>query len=362
MLKKMVFCTGVLLLVGFIGSLWAQSFTPMEELGRYMYADRSFSYNNTQACQTCHHPATGFADPLNARDPENAVVSVGADGISVGGRNAPSAAYAGFSPSLVKGADGEYYGGMFWDGRASGHILGDPLAEQAQGPPLNPVEMAMADKAAVVAAVRTAAYADLFLTVFGTDSLDDVEAAYDDIARAIAAFERSHAVQRFKSRFDRGQLSASAQNGRLLFAQNCAACHPDTPQGGNGAALFTTYGYAHIGLPVNPLLAGNPIDYGLGGFLESDYQGGGLINDPDFAEQYGKFKIPTLRNVAATAPYGHNGVFATLTEMVAHLNQRTADPEVGQNISAQVGGMGLDESQMADIVAFLRALSDTGRP
>jgi cytochrome c peroxidase len=354
--------TGVTLMLA-SNALHAQGLTPMEELGKLMYKDTAFSYNGTQSCQTCHHPSTGFADPDNAIDPENSVVSVGADRVSTGGRNAPSAAYAGYSPVLDKGADGEYYGGMFWDGRATGHTLSDPLAEQAQGPPLNPVEMAMPDKAAVVAAVAASEYADLFLQVFDMQDFGDVDTAYDNIGRAIAAYERSHSVQRFNSRFDRGRLTAVEQNGRALFAANCAVCHPDTVQGASGAVLFTTYGYANIGLPTNPLLAGNPVDYGLGGFLESDYAGSGILGDADYASHYGKFKIPTLRNVAATPPYGHNGVFSTLTQMVQHLNNNSGViPEVGENLSLLVGDMGLSEAEIADIVAFLHTLSDTRRP
>ena len=77
---------------------------------------------------------SGFADPTNSRDPYHTVVSLGDDGVSLGGRNAPTAAYAGFSPILHQRIEGEYIGGMFWDGRATGWTLVDPLAEQAQGP------------------------------------------------------------------------------------------------------------------------------------------------------------------------------------------------------------------------------------
>jgi cytochrome c peroxidase len=358
----MLFGFACIALILVSGALGAQGLTPMEELGKLMYKDTAFSFNGTQSCQTCHHPSVGFADPDNAADPESAVVSVGADGVSTGGRNAPSAAYAGASPVLQKGEDGEYRGGMFWDGRATGHILDDPLAEQAQGPPLNPVEMGLADKAAVVAAVAASEYADLFLEVFGETALDDVDSAYDDIGRAIAAYERSHSVQRFHSRFDHGRLTAAQQRGQTLFAANCAVCHPNTA-GTTGAALFTTCGYANIGLPVNPLLAGNPVDLGLGGFLETDFLGDKIMADADYASHYGKFKIPTLRNVANTPPYGHNGVYATLEEMVAHLNDRSGVvPEVADNISPLVGDMGLNGDQIADIVAFLNALSDTNRP
>lgn len=356
MFKKMVFSTAGLLLGTLVCTLWAQELTPLETLGKAMYKDTAFSYNNTQSCQSCHHPAVGFVDPDNNRDPENSPVSVSADGTSIGGRNAPSAAYAGFSPQLTKGADGEYVGGMFWDGRATGYTLGDPLTEQAQGPPLNPVEMAMPDKAAVVAAVAASEYADLFLNVFAMQAFDDVDATYDNIGRAIAAYERSHSVQRFNSRFDRRRLTITEQSGGELFKANCATCHPDTPLTGSGAVLFTTYGYANIGLPINPQLDLPAADLGLGGFLETNYEG-------DYTSQYGKFKIPTLRNVATTPPYGHNGVFATLTQMVQFLNNSSGvTPEVSNNISNQVGQMGLSDEEIADIVAFLEALSDTNRP
>ena len=117
----------------------------MEQLGKIFYQDKGFSRNETQSCQTCHHHITGYADPTNMRDPEYTVVSLGDDGVSLGGRNAPSSAYCGFSPSLRLQADGTYVGGLFWDGLANGadEDLQDPLAKQAQGPPLNPVEMNM---------------------------------------------------------------------------------------------------------------------------------------------------------------------------------------------------------------------------
>ncbi|KJS30708.1 MAG: cytochrome C peroxidase [Desulfatitalea sp. BRH_c12] len=334
--------------------------TPIQQLGKIMYQDLDFSYNSTQSCLSCHHHRSGFADPANSLDPEASVVSVGADGVSLGGRNAPSSAYAGFSPTLHwDNAHGGYMGGMFWDGRATGKILGDPLAEQAQGPPLNPVEMKMPDMAAVVQAVRDATYANLFRQVFGTDALEDVPSAYDNIGRAIAAYERSGEVQKFSSPFDRGQLTARQQSGAVLFEAHCAQCHSmaDTPP------LFTNYSYVNIGLPTNELLTGNPDDLGLGGFLEADFTSNApLFADADYAAQYGKFKVPTLRNVAMSAPYGHNGVFPTLTMMVAFHNTRDTggwpEPEVANNLNDDVGDMGLTDTQVDDLVAFLLTLSD----
>ena len=352
-------------LLGMSPAVSAGSLEPVEQLGKIMYQDLNFSYNSSQSCMTCHHHISGFADPANSSDPYVFVVSVGADGVSLGGRNAPSSAYTGYSPILAWDHGlGGYAGGMFWDGRATGRLLGDPLAEQAQGPPLNPVEMNMADAEAVVQVVRDATYANLFLQVFGPGSLDDTQTAYNYIARAIAAYERSPEVQKFSSRFDYGALTAQEESGLALFEENCSKCHPAAPSSAGTPALFTAHTYANIGLPPNPLLAGNPVDLGLGGFLESDFNASEpLIGDADFAGQYGKFKVPSLRNVAMTAPYGHNGVFPTLKTMVDFLNSRDNGqwpaPEVSQNMNtADVGAMGLSEAQVDDIVAFLKALND----
>lgn len=350
MVKKVMVGATILLFAGTVGMVSAANLSQMEQLGKIMYQDKDFSLNATQSCQTCHHRVAGFADPTNSRDPYYTVVSLGDDGVSVGGRNAPTAAYAGYSPILQQDATGAYFGGMFWDGRATGWTLGDPLAEQAQGPPLNPVEMNMPSKEAVVQAVRDSNYTHLFYTVFGPGSLDNVNPAYDNIARAIAAYERSKEVQQFNSRFDQKRLSDQERNGMALFEANCAKCHSMADVTGKGP-LFTDYTYYNIGIPINPLLADNPVDLGLGGFLD----------DP---AQNGKFKVPTLRNIALTAPYGHNGYFPTLKDVVNFKNSRdVADwalPEVAENVNIDnnMGNLGLIDPEVNDIVAFLMALTD----
>lgn len=352
MTKKAIAGTLILLFTVAVGAVFAAGLTQMEQLGKIMYQDKDFSLNATQSCQTCHHHVAGFADPTNSRDPYFTVVSLGDDGASKGGRNAPTAAYAGYSPVLQQDANGEYVGGMFWDGRATGWTLGDPLAEQAQGPPLNPVEMNMPSKEAVVQAVRDSNYTHLFYEVFGEGALGDVDAAYDNIARAIAAYERSKEVQKFSSRFDQGILSEKEQSGMDLFAANCAQCHSMTDTTGKGP-LFTNYSYANIGFPANPLLAGNPVDLGLGGFLV------------DITEN-GKFKVPTLRNVGLSAPYSHNGYFATLKGIVNFKNTRDVGdweaPEVAANLNtADIGNLGLTDQEVDDIVAFLMTLTDSNK-
>ena len=349
MIKKIMIGTIILLFSATVGIVSGAKLSRMEQLGKIMYQDKDFSLNATQSCQTCHHRVAGFADPTNSRDPYYTVVSLGDDGVSVGGRNAPTAAYAGYSPILQQDETDAYFGGMFWDGRATGWTLDDPLAEQAQGPPLNPVEMNMPSKDAVVQAVRDSTYTNLFIKVFGEGSLDGVDLAYNYIARAIAAYERSNELQSFSSRFDQGELTEKEKNGMALFERNCAKCHSMTDITGKGP-LFTDYSYDNIGVPVNPLLANNPVDLGLGGFLGEEAQDG-------------KFKVPTLRNIALTAPYGHNGYFPTLKEIVSFKNTRDDDnwqiPEVLDNLNTlDIGDLGLTDPEVDDIVAFLMTLTD----
>ncbi|BBO71316.1 cytochrome-c peroxidase [Desulfosarcina alkanivorans] len=349
MVKKAITGALILLFTVAVGAVSAAGLTHMEQLGKIMYQEKDFSLNATQSCQTCHHHVAGFADPTNSRDPYFTVVSLGDDGVSKGGRNAPTAAYAGFSPVLQQDERGEYVGGMFWDGRATGWTLGDPLAEQAQGPPLNPVEMNMPSKDSVVQVVRDSNYTHVFYEVFGEGSLVDADLAYDFIALAIAAYERSNEVQTFSSRFDQGNLSEKEQSGMDLFATNCSQCHSMTDVTGKGP-LFTNYTYANIGVPVNPLLADNPVDLGLGGFLGDSMQNG-------------KFKVPTLRNVGLSAPYSHNGYFATLKDIVNFKNTRDVGgwekPEVVANLNtADMGNLGLTDQEVDDVVAFLMTLTD----
>ncbi len=360
--KRFACSTLLLISAACAGPLFAAGLSQMEQLGKIMYQDKDFSYNRTQSCQTCHHHVAGFADPTNMRDPASTVVSLGADGVSKGGRNAPSSAYAGFSPELQKNDAGEYVGGMFWDGRATGlsENLADPLAEQAQGPPLNPVEMNMPRLEAVVDVVRASSYARLFRKVFGGTSLDDYAVAWDNIAKAIAAYERSPEVQAFSSRFDSDQLNSQERRGKDLFVAKCSQCHSMDKVAGAKGPLFTNYTYANIGLPENTEDNVPGDDFGLGGFLATAEAPATFQADAD--SQRGKFKVPTLRNIALTAPYGHNGYFATLREMVVFKNTRDTGewpaPDVKDNMTSEIGNLGLSDQNVDDLVAFLMALTD----
>lgn len=328
--------------------------TNLEKLGMHLYNDKNMSLYQNQSCRTCHHHLAGFADLQNHLHPYTNVVSTGSDGVSKGGRNAPSSAYAGFSPPLALLNDDEYEGGLFWDGRATGNSesLADPLAEQAQGPPLNEVEMAMPSKDAVIEAIQNATYVNLWYKEFGRNSLTDVDAAYDNFARAIAAYERSADVTKFTSKYDqfidgKAQFTEAEESGLALFADNCARCHSLVPDFGAPKPLFTNYRYANIGVPVNPLVQLElPPDLGLGP----------IVGD---TAQDGKFKVPTLRNIAMSAPYSHNGSFPTLELMVSFVNDSSGfAPEVGYNLDAIVGKLGLSPEEVSDITAFLYTLTD----
>lgn len=331
-----------------ISAVWAadDSLKDIERLGKRIYKDKNMSYNGTQSCRDCHHHISGFADLSNYLNPETNFVSIGADGESLGGRNAPSSAYAGFSPNLhIDDVTGEWVGGMFWDGRADGSLLGDPLAEQAQGPPLNPVEMNMPDAKAVINVIKASDYVNLWNKVFGKGSLDDVVAAYNEFGEAIAAYERSIDVTKFTSKFDTSNLSGKEQAGFDLFVENCASCHSTTAEFGAPAPLFTNYKYANIGVPTHLAVSSEP-DIGLGG----------TVDDP---AQNGKFKIPTLRNIALSAPYSHNGYFPTLMGMLEFINDRSSfTPDVEDNLSPEVGSLGLSTTDLENIEAFLLTLTD----
>ena len=162
----------------------------------------------------------------------------------------------------------------------------------------------------------------------------------------MAAYERSADVSKFNSKFDvaQGQFTTAENSGYAIFQTNCASCHTTTAMHGAPEPLFTTYGYANIGVPANPDVP-SP-DVGLGD----------SVGDTN---QDGKFKIPTLRNIAVTAPYAHNGAFPTLYDMVSFINDSSSFvPDVQGNVSNAVGNLGLSEEQIDDLIAFLHTLTD----
>jgi cytochrome c peroxidase len=351
-----------LLLIMFVGPAAAQ-LTPQEELGMNLYFDANLSTPPGQACASCHHPDAGFADP-----DQNLPVSQGALPKRFGNRNSPTSAYTAYSPDFYYDEVEEMYiGGQFWDGRALN------LVEQAKGPFLNPLEMHNPKKLNVIVAVRQSTYAGLFEEVYGEGALANVEMAYDQVAEAIAAFEATSELNQFTSKYDyylagMETLTPQEMMGMDLFedpdAGNCAACHPNTAGPYYAEPLFTDYTYDNLGVPKNwqnPFLY-LPPSLNAEGPAFTDYGLGAIVGEPG---DMGKFKVSTLRNIAVTAPYMHNGIFETLEEVVDFYNTRDvpgagwAPPEVPETVNHdELGDLGLTDDEVDDIVAFLETLTD----
>ncbi|MEW8036975.1 MAG: cytochrome c peroxidase [Candidatus Thiodiazotropha sp.] len=348
-------------------------FETVEALGQALFFDKNLSWNRTQACATCHSPESGFADGRD--NGVGGAVSLGDDGRSLGDRNAPTAAYAAFSPAFRLNDKGNYVGGQFHDGREQ------DLAGQAGGPPVNPIEMGMPDKAAVVQRLMESdAYITAFKQFYGEEIFEDAERAYAAMAGSIAAFEKTELFAPFDSKYDRylrGEYELTIQEGlgmTLFFSQqfsNCNLCHQLKRLPGSEGETFSNYEYHNIGVPENRAVRR------LNGVAE-DHVDRGLLDNPrvDDAGQAGKFKVPTLRNVAVTGPYMHNGVFEELRTVVMFYNkynsrsaknrinpesgEKWAVAEVNDNISLKEleTGPALNKKRIDALVAFMRILTD----
>ncbi len=345
----------------------------VEQLGAALFQDPNLSSPAGQACTDCHDPGFAFADPEGDR------TSVGVVQGRVGPRNAPSIFYATTIPPLHLDAQRQPVGGQQWDGRAK------DFAEQAALPLLNPLEMNNPDKATVVASVRASSYAPAFRKLFGKDALDDVDRAFGHITAALAAFQSAPDFAPYASKYDRylagaAQLSEAEQRGLEIFEDpargNCASCHPSRPSSDGKPPMFTTHGYANLGLPkfTNSNYYHLPPDLNPDGAAYIDRGVGTTLGD---ATHDGKFRIPTLRNVERTPPYGHNGYFIRLDEMVdfhatrdrgsriPYCKRATRDapcawpaPEIPATIDKRVGDLPLTAQDLRDLVAFLGTLSD----
>ena len=382
-----------------VASANAQPFTltPLEQLGKALFFDSNLSTPPGEACAVCHGPAVGFTGPNEFINLHGSVYQ-GAVPNRFGNRKPPAAAYAGESPVLYYDEDEEIWeGGMFWDGRATGWVLGDPLAEQAMGPFLNPLEQDNPGAKQVCLKVERSDYAALFRQVWGPKSLDpvrDVAGTYERIARSIAAYERSAEVNPFTSKYDyylKGQVNISAQEawGLELFEgkAGCAACHISEPEPNGAPPMFTDYTYDNLGVPKNPEnpfyyiseewnpAGTNFVDYGLGGFLKK----AGFPEDV-YLPEIGRQKVPTLRNVDKrpypefVKAYGHNGYFKSLEEITHFYNTRDVPgagwnglpwppPEVPETVNhEELGNLGLTPDEEAAVIAFMKTLNDGYMP
>jgi cytochrome c peroxidase len=330
----------------------------IELLGKAMLYDKQLSVNRNEACAFCHMPEAGFTGPISELNSTTGSYP-GSVRTRFSNRKPQTHSYAPFAPVLhYNPGQGDLVGGNFWDMRATGRRLGNPAAEQAEGPPTDPVEMGLPDIACAVYRASQRPYRNLFERVWGAQAFavkwpSDVErvcdrpgppaardpnpvhlndtdrgraaGTFDQMAQSIASYEASAEVSPFTSKFDavqasRAKFTLEEQAGYALFRgkANCNTCHRD---GGPGEdPLFTDFTASNIGTPANPRLpfyrqnrpdafgyianpAGNSyIDDGVGSFLiQSD-----LLSQPSAPDAHwlplkvkndGRFQVPTLRNV-----------------------------------------------------------------
>jgi cytochrome c peroxidase len=281
-------------------------------LGKRLYYDTALSVDNTVSCASCHDPAYGFADPRQ--------FSVGVNK-KLGGRNSPPVANAA------------YFEVQFWDGRAP------TLEAQAEGPVQNPVEMAHTLRGVETKLTADPTYVDEFRRSFGEGPI-----TYEKIEKAIATFERTvllgnSAFDRWHFGKDKKAMSASAQRGFEVFRRadkaNCTACHTIE----SDYALFTDNKFHNIGVGVKD---GVPQDAGRYDVTK---------NEAD----RGAFKTPSLRNIALTAPYMHDGSLKDLKQVIDfYIGGGNSNPHLDKNIKVLDY---LSGQERADLLAFLQSLT-----
>jgi len=299
--------------VNYVGDMPHPSDNPLTEegvaLGRKLFYDKMLSNDRTMACATCHKQENGFDDFRQ--------FSQGTNG-AFGDRNAMPIINLGWAKTF------------FWDGRR------ETMEGQAHDPVTNPIEMANKWPEVVTRLQADANYPKLFFKAFGTRTIDS-----NLVVKAIAQFERT--MVSFNTRFDKyfyqsdtTVLDAAEKRGLVLFTGDalCNTCHMMN-------TLFTDHGFRNNGLDVNP--ADN-----------------GLMKFSGKAEDRGKFKVPGLRNIAQTAPYMHDGRFATLEDVVNYYSSgvKQSSPNIDEHMVPFGSGLNLTAQQKSDLVAFLKTLSD----
>lgn len=442
----------------------------VETLGELMLYDNKISPGKNQACASCHMPYAGFGGPIPSVN-LTTVAFPGTVHFRVGKRTPQRHPYAPFFPVLQYNQTQRlFFGGNFWDSRATGYKLRIPDAEQAQGPPVDTQEMGFPDTACIAFRLSQAVYRPLFEELWGEGSFDikfpretericatpggaavfggnttpvplsaadrtRVNTVYDRWAQSIDSYEQSVQVSAFSSKFDaflagKYKFTADEMAGYKLFdgKGNCNSCHLDgrgttlkSGQSDNSSTamvnpLFTCFGSANEGLPLNPRVAfyyetkpdeygyvPNPFgfgyrDLGMGAFLRSGFGAG--PNPNASWKQYaptvdGQMQVSTARDVALAPPqcptteapgpyfqkeFFHNGYIKSLKQLVHFYNTRdkyaypvtsghcpagTTEkvdcwpmPEVPNNIDTTSGNLGLTDKEEDQIVAFLETLSD----
>ena len=275
-------------------------------LGKLLYFDPRLSADNTVSCASCHSPAFGFTDGKAVSDGIRA---------QKGGRSAPTVINRAYSLN------------QFWDGRAKS------LEEQAGGPMQNAIEMGNTHEGVVKSIQGIAGYAPLFAKAFGSPEID-----IDRTTKAIATYERTvlsgnSAYDRYKAG-NKSALSAAQQRGMNIYFNKakCDQCH----EGVN----FTLNSYNNLGVGSDKP---NP-DTGRYAVTKND-------------AEWGSFKTPTLRDIARTAPYMHDGGLATLEAVVDFYNKGGIK---NKNLDEKMKPLDLSKAEQTDLVAFLKSLNGEG--
>ena len=358
------------------------SVADMTALGELVFGDPALSASGRLACATCHDPDHAFAPPGAL-----AVQLGGPSGKLAGMRAAPSLRYLQTVPRFTEhfhdvdgddGIDQGPAGGLTWDGRAQ------TTHDQARSPLFSPLEMANASPDALVDKLRRTPYAPRFRTTFGDDVLDSTDTALKATLLALEVFQQDAArFYPYTSKYDRvlrqqAVLDPAEARGLALFDDpakgNCASCHPSQIK--DGLPAFTDFGFIALGVPRNRELPSNAdaayFDLGLCGPLRTD-----LASRTEYC---GRFRTPSLRNVARRRRFFHNGAFTSLEQVVRFYATRDVDPQRwyprgvkfddlpaqyrgNVNIDPPFGGKpggkpALTDAEIADIVAFLQTLSD----
>jgi len=451
-------------------TLQGSGYDMVQTLGKLMNFDENMSTLKNQACASCHMPYAGFSGPIPSVN-LTMVAFPGSFHFRAGKRTAQRYTYAPWFPVLQRDeTNGLFFGGNFWDSRSTGYLLQNPDADQAQHPPVDTQEMGLPDTACIAYRLSQSQYRTLFEQVWGEGSLDikfppDTEqicatpggaarfgtdtmpiklkpeertratSVFNHWGQSLDAFEKSKEVSPFTSKFDaflagKATLSSDERAGYDLFKGkgNCNSCHvdgrgttltrgqTDTSTAATTNPLFTCFGSANEGLPLNPRNAfyyqttpdffgftPNPFgfgyrDLGMGTFLRSGFGSAPNPNSewiPFAPTTDGQFQVSTARNAAlapsqcptteAPGPYFqkgffHNGYIKSLKQLVHFYNTRDLYafpvtsghcppgktekvdcwpmPEVKNNIDCTTGNLGLSDQEENQIVAFLQTLTD----
>jgi len=332
-----------------------------EAIGKELFFNTDLSSPAGQSCASCHNPKHAFTDPrTDFPTSEGAVKGI------FGRRQTPSIKYMAFSPEFhFDSEEQDFIGGQFWDGRAT------DLKAQAKFPLLSAREMNNSSPSDVASKVAQSNAAEAMKAVYGNSIFDNPDKAFDAIADAIATFEMSAEFSPFTSKYDyflQGKVNLTDQEKRGLKVfeasdkGNCAACHPSAVGADGTPPLFTDFTYDNLGVPKNsknPFYT-QPLSNNPDGEVFVDR---GLADTTKRTDDAGRMKVPTLRNIAITAPYFHNGAFSTLEEVAHFYNERDlgrfAPPEIADTMNREeLGNLKLTDSEIVDLVAYLRTLTD----